>query len=304
MSYLLGLDASYAQGGDINFGAAKAAGYEFWLQRVSYAYPGQGCKLDTTGGTNYYGAQAAGFIVGGYHKIGWTDPITEADFFCKAMQPYAEGDLFAYDKEPTSDVPIPPNWAEWEQQFVQRVIDNTGGVKPFDYSNISMFNAMPRQGIVQDCAPWIAAPSFSFDADLPVNAVVMMQQGPTTQVPGIPHNVVDTDAFFGTREELLKYAYHAPAVIPQPEVAPAPSPAPEPAPQPQPVPGPEPAPQPSPAPAPDQTPVPAAVEPPVAPEPAHTPIPPSPAPVVVVTIKKSLLQRLLALLKLIFIGKE
>lgn len=273
MSYLLGLDASYAQGGDINFGAAKAAGYDFWLQRMSYAYPGQGCKNDTTASTNYYGAKSAGFIVGGYHKVGWTDPIAEAEFFVKAMSPLDEGDLLAYDKEPKSDVVIPANWAEWEQQFVQHVHDLTG-VWMFDYSNISMFNTMPRQGAVTNCGPWIAAPSYSFDATLPVNGVVIMQQGPTAQVPGVPHNVVDTNAFFGTREDLLKYAYHVQDQTPQ--ATPAPSAAPEPAAQPEPVSEPQPTP-----PAPEPTPAPEATKPEPQPVVVETPTqlvisPPSP----------------------------
>lgn len=224
---ILGLDVSYAQGTITDFAAAHAAGYEFMLIRMSYAYPGQACKFDIKAARNYTGAKAAGFIVGGYHKVGWTDPIVEADFFLQAMSPLADGDLLAYDKEPNSDVPIPPNWSEWEQAFVQRIHDRTG-VWPFDYSNISMYNAMPREGVVANCGPWVAAPDWSFDAALPVKDVVMLQQGPTVQVPGIPDNVTDTDAFFGTKEQLLSYAYKTPQPSPGP-ADPVTPPVPEPA---------------------------------------------------------------------------
>jgi GH25 family lysozyme M1 (1,4-beta-N-acetylmuramidase) len=261
MSYILGLDASYAQGGNIDFSAAKAAGYEFWLQRMSYAYPGQGCKNDTTASTNYYGAQAAGFVVGGYHKVGWTDPIAEADFFIQAMSPLAENDLLAHDMEPSSDVPIPPNWSDWEQAYVQRIHDRTG-VWSIRYENISMNNSMARQGVVTNSASWVAAPSFGWDDTLPVSVPVIIQQGPTTRIPGIPDNVTDTDAFFGDgdtnalRAELVKLGYHA--QIPQPSPPSAPTP---------------PTPTPSPMPVPDPTPP---VVPP--PQPAPVPTPPVPEP--------------------------
>lgn len=226
MGYILGLDVSYAQGTITDFVAAHAD-YEFMLIRMSYAYPGQACKFDNKAARNYEGAKAAGFIVGGYHKVGWTDPIVEADFFLEAMSPLADGDLLAYDKEPNSDVTVPPNWSEWEQAFVQRIHDRTG-VWPFDYSNISMYNAMPREGVVVNCGPWVAAPSWSFDAALPVKDVVMLQQGPTAQVPGIPDNVTDTNAFFGTKEQLLSYAYKTPQPTPGP-ADPVTPPVPEPA---------------------------------------------------------------------------
>lgn len=270
MGYILGLDVSYAQGNITDLMAARNAGYDFMLIRMSYAYPGQDPKFDTKAARNYQLAIAAGFITGGYHKIGWTDPIVEADFFLKAMSPLADGDLLAYDKEPNSDVPIPPNWSEWEQAFVQRIHDQTG-VWPFDYSNISMYNAMPREGVIVNCAPWVAAPDYSWDAALPVKDVVMLQQGPTVQVPGIPDNVTDTDAFFGTKEQLLSYAFKTP------------QPTPEPTPQPS-DPTPAPVSQPTPPTVPETPPVAPADTPPVVQPPEPTPqgsgTPPEPNPVV------------------------
>lgn len=233
MSYILGLDTSYAQGTNIDYQAVKDAGYSFVLQRMSYSYPGQPGKFDTTAAQNYRGFQSVGMVVGGYHKIGWTDPIVEADLFLSAMSPLAENDLLAHDMEPSSDVPIPPNWSEFEQAYVKRIYDRTG-IWSIRYENISMNNSMPKQGVVVNCPSWVAAPSFSWDATLPVSTVVVIQQGPTVRVPGIPANVCDTDAFFGEGgpeqllDELRKLGYHAPEAstpMPTPPSAPSTSPA-------------------------------------------------------------------------------
>lgn len=234
MSYILGLDGSQFQGTGIDFNQVKAAGYQFWLQRMSYSYPGQPNKYDPSANANYNGASAAGMIVGGYHKIGWTDPIAEADFFIGAMSPLAENDLLAFDEEPSSDVPIPDNWSQWEQAFVQRIHDRTN-VWALNYKNISMFDGMPPQGVVTNCASWVAAPSFGWNDTVPVNVIVTIQQGPTAHIPGITANVCDTDAFFGEGstdqliEQLKKLGYHAsqPTPVPTPvPIPPAPTPTP------------------------------------------------------------------------------
>lgn len=256
MTYILGLDGSKWQGTNIDFNQVKAAGYQFWFQRMTYSYPGQPSKIDPTANHNYYAAKAASMVVSGYHKIGWTDPVAEADFFLAAMSPLAENDLLAHDIEPASDVAIPDNWAEFEQAYVQRIHDRTG-VWSIRYLNISMNNAMPPTGVVTNCASWVAAPSYGFDADLPVHVPVMFQQGPTAHVPGITANVCDTDAAFMTMEELLKYAYHAPQPAPEPTPTP---PAPEPVPTP-PVPTPVPIPVPDPTPVPTNPPTPTPVTP-------------------------------------------
>lgn len=220
MDYILGLDGSHWQGTGIDFNQVKSAGYDFWLTRISYSYPGQDGKYDETANADYEGAKAAGLVAGGYHKVGWTDPTAEADFFLKGMEPFVEGDLFAYDIEPNSDVVVPVNWSQWEEMFVRRIHDKTG-VWPFRYTNISMRNAMPPTGVVDNCAEWVAAPSYDFTARIPVDGVIAIQQGPAVHVPGVSANVVDTNAFFGTREQLLAYGYHTPAEAAQP-AAPAP----------------------------------------------------------------------------------
>lgn len=277
MSYIPGLDGSQFQGNP-DFNQVKAAGYEFWLQRMTYCYPGYptGGKIDPTAQSGYYNSKAAGLLPGGYHKVGWTDPIAEADFFLAAMSPLDEGDLLAHDMEPASDVAIPDNWSEWEQAYVQRIFDRAG-VYSMRYLNISMNNAMPPQGIVTNCASWVAAPSYGWNDTVPVSVPVTIQQGPTVHVPGITVNVVDTDAFFGEgdtnalRAQMVKLGYHAtPTPPPAPDPVPVP-PAPEPVPTPTPEPVPIPTPTPEPTPPPVVTPP---IEPPVVPP--NPPVEPAP----------------------------
>lgn len=231
MGYILGLDLSQFQGDNINFVQVRAAGNLFGFTRMTYAYPGQSMKIDPTANRNYYGMVSAGIKPGGYHKVGWTDPVAEADFFLAAMNPLADGDLLAYDMEPATDVAIPANWSEWEQAFVQRIFDRVA-VYPFRYENISMNNDMPKQGIVVNCPSWVAAPSFGWNDILPVSTTVVIQQGPAINISGINANVCDTDAFFapGTEAEILadldKYAYHVqqtPVEPPQPIQPPQPT---------------------------------------------------------------------------------
>lgn len=204
---ILGFDASQFQGTNISFPQVKAAGYLIGFTRMTYAYPGQPIKIDPTAGPNYYGMVSAGILPGGYHKIGWTDPIAEADAFVNAMSPLSPNDGLMYDMEPASDVSIPANWSEWEQQFVQRIFDRTH-TYPFRYENISMNNNMPKQGVVVNCPSWVAAPSYGWNATLPVSTPVVVQQGPAVHIPGITANVCDTDGFFfNSLEDYLKCTY-------------------------------------------------------------------------------------------------
>ena len=204
-------DASQFQGTNISFPQVKAAGYLIGFTRMTYAYPGQAIMIDPTASQNYYGMVSAGILPGGYHKVGWTDPIAEADAFVNAMSPLSKNDGLMYDIEPASGVAIPTNWSEWEQSYVQRVFDRTH-TYPFRYLNISMTNSMPKQGIVVNCPSWVAAPSYGWNSTLPVSVSVVIQQGPAIHIPGITANVCDTDMFFGSLEDYLKCTYQ-PATV-------------------------------------------------------------------------------------------
>ena len=309
MSYILGFDASQFQGTNISFPQVRAADYVFGFTRMTYAYPGQSIKVDPTAGKNYYGMVSAGILPGGYHKFGWTDPIAEADALVDAMSPLSGGDLLAHDMEPASDVPIPANWSEFEQAYVQRIHDRTG-VWSIRYENIFMNNSMPKQGVVVNCPSWVAAPSYGWNDTVPVNTPVIIQQGPAVHIPGITANVCDTDAFFGegTPEQLLaelrKLGYHAPT--PPQEVSNAtpqtqtPDPVPPASPQ-----EPTPAAAPSPSVPAETPPAPAETQPQ---EPAPAPVPvqrtvpapveaPTPQEAVAVITKPTLLQTIIAFIR-------
>jgi lysozyme len=199
-----------------------------------------GLYYDSKAALNYAHAVAAGKVVIGYHFAGGTDPIAEADFFIRAMSPLAENDVLCLDWEVHHSDPV-----GWCTQFVNHVHAVTG-VWPLVYMNMSTANAHDWSPVFNNCGYWCAAPSFGFDETLPVKYPQVAQQGPIV-------NGVDTDAFFGTVEQLKKYGYH----VQEPTPAPAPNPAPEPTPQPEPVPEPVPTP-PAPEPIPTPTPSPRA----------------------------------------------
>lgn len=228
-----------------------------------------GLYMDSQANANYGAAVAHGKVPIGYWFAGGTDPIAEAEYFLRCMAPLAENDVYALDWEIQHTDPV-----TWVNQFVSHIHDKIG-VWPLVYMNISTANAYDWAPVFNNCGFWCAAPSFGFDATLPVKYPQVAQQGPIV-------NGHDTDAFFGTVEELKKYGYHAPQASPPTVETP---PVPEPAPAPQPTPEPTP----SPVPEPDPTPVIVVKPPVVVSPPVH---------------KLSLLERLIAFLKLIFIGRK
>lgn len=228
-----------------------------------------GLYYDSRASLNYSHAIAAGKVVIGYHFAGGTDPVAEADFFIRAMSPLAENDVLALDWEVGHPDPV-----GWCTQFVNHVHDVTG-VYPLVYMNMSTANAHDWSSVFNNCGYWCAAPSFSFDATLPVKYPQVAQQGPIV-------NGVDTDAFFGTIDDLRKYGYHAQTPPPVPE------PVPQPVPSTPPVDVPEP---PLPTPTPPVTP-PVDVPP--------TPVPEAPGPVVSPSPAQSWVEKIIAFLKRIF----
>lgn len=255
MSQILFKDISQYQG-DYNMGANSDPAIA-----IKMGGGDAGLYMDSKANANYENAVKAGKVPIGYWFAGGGDPVAEADYFLRCMAPLAEDDVYALDWEIQHTDPV-----AWVLAFVNHIHDKIG-VWPLVYMNMSTANAYDWSPVFNNCGYWCAAPSYSFDATLPVKYPQAAQQGPIV-------NGVDTDAFFGTVDDLKKYGYH----VQTPQPTPAPSPTPEPAPQPTPVPQPEPTPQPSPT-----------------PEPPPVPVPePTPPPVVVVTtpkpgIKKELL---------------
>lgn len=278
MSYLKGVDVSQWQG-NINFDQA-APNLDFVLIKMSGG--DAGLYFDPKAAQNYEGFKPKNVVVGGYHFAGGTDPIGEAEKFNSAMSPWAEGDVPMLDWEvPHSN---PPAWCD---QFIDHLASKgiAGGIL---YMNLATLNAYDWSSPLSKWGLCLADWAVSPDANAPTNHVYVMQQySDSGTIPGIPTKV-DLDAFFGSKEQLTAYGYKAPQ--------PTPAPAPPPAPSPEPVP---------PAPAtPPVAPVPEAPAPPAVPDPPEVKPPVQTPPVVVGPKKLTLFQRIVAFLKLIFIGKD
>jgi hypothetical protein len=222
-------DISYAQGAynmDANNDPMimmKMSGGDGVSQRLYF---------DIQASRNYNNAIRTGKLPFMYHFYGGGDPIAEADWFLRAVSPLAPGDGLAIDVErgtwwnPQTD----PNAVAKVKAFVTHIHDVTG-VWPWVYMNMSTANMYDWSSVLDKCGYWCAAPSFSFDDTLPVKYPQIAQQGPIV-------NSVDTNAFFGTLDQLKKYTYQAPvAPVPEPPVPPVVTP---PVPTPEPTPIPEP----------------------------------------------------------------
>ena len=156
-----------------------------------------GLYYDTKANYNYNTARNAGKITGGYWFAGGNSPQSEADFFVQGMKPFNEYDLFELDWEINISDPV-----AWCQAFLNQVYVQTG-VHPLIYMDISRVNSYNWTPVLQTSGLWLAAPSIPYNANAPVNVTYVMQQGPVV-------NGIDQDVFFGTREELQAYGYHAP----------------------------------------------------------------------------------------------
>ena len=193
-------DVSYAQG---NYNMA-ANNDQIIAIRMSSG--DGGLHFDTHAAINYKAASAAGKVIINYHFAGTADPTAEANFFISAVQPFAENDIYALDIEQGQD-------AAWINTFAS-VVQAATGAWPLVYMNISTANST-YQG-THNLGLWLAAPSWGFNqtiTELNPGIVYVAQQGPIV-------NGVDSDAWFGTIEELKAYGYHAS----QPTPAPAPTP--------------------------------------------------------------------------------
>ena len=162
-----------------------------------------GNYFDNKAAQNYDGAVKAGKAVGGYWFAGGTDPVAEANFFMRCMEPLAENDVYALDWEVAH-----PNPVVWCLAFMQTVHDKIG-VWPLLYINLATLNAYDWSPVLATCGLWLADWAVSPDASIQTSHVYVMQQyadGPD----------YDRDAWFGTIDEFKAYGYHAPKPMPAP----------------------------------------------------------------------------------------
>lgn len=156
--------------------------------------------LDAQLDRNYANAVKAGKIPFMYHVAGNGSPNTEAQYFFEAVSPLAVGDGYALDLEPSC------NWTvaqvlTFVSQFYQ--LTNT---YPWIYMDISRCNASNWSTVLNLCGLWIAAPSYSFTANVPISYTYIAQQGPIV-------NGVDSDMAFMTLDEVKKYTYQGAPVV-------------------------------------------------------------------------------------------
>lgn len=214
MSAVSFVDISYAQG---NYNMAADPNPMIMMKASGFYTSAKTPYLDSQLTNNYANALKYNKIPFMYHFAGGADPLTEAQYFVRAISPLSVGDGYALDFE--IDLADPVSWA---LIFVQHIHDVTG-CYPWVYIDRARREAFDWSPVFNLCSEWIAAPDVSFDATISGVGVYVAQQGPIV-------NGVDTDEYFGTLESLRSYTYgyQAPAEVPQPVVAPTPTPEPAP----------------------------------------------------------------------------
>src|SRR5260221_464155 len=203
MSWIPGKDISQYQGGWQDTGEP--------IVIIKMSGGDAGLYMDSQAASNYNGAVGAGKAVGGYHFAGGTDPVAEANFYMRAMEPLAENDVYCLDWEVSN-----PNPVGWCLSFM-RTVHNKIGVWPLLYINLNTLNSFDWSPVLATCGLWLADWAVPPDAQIPTHHVYVMQQ--YADGPGY-----DRDAWFGTIEQFKAYGYHATQPPPTPPPTPLPAP--------------------------------------------------------------------------------
>jgi len=234
VSYFTFHDISYAQG-RYNMDADSAPVVE--MKMSGFFYGSKTPYMDVQATTNYGNAIRLNKTPICYHYAGGANPVTEAEYFVKAVSPLADGDIYELDYELTAEMGPPADPDSWCRAFADRVKELTGAY-PLLYTNTLIFlanNKFPKT--MEVCGLIIADYRFTPDQDVPCGHPYIIHQ--FTDSP------LDTNACFVSLDVLKKYARGANqpviTVVPQP-ITPAPQPAPLPEPTPAPTPVVQPAP--------------------------------------------------------------
>lgn len=202
-----------------------------------------GLYMDANANQNYERAIAAGKGVMGWHFAGGTDPVQEAQYAVRAMEPFAENDVYGIDWEVQHADPV-----GWVLSYITEFHTLTGAY-PIPYLNGSTINAYDWSPVFNLVLPWVAWWGISPDDNVPIKSAYIIQQYDNSGTVVSNGLRVDEDAVFLTLEEFKAHGYHSQPTPPpvQADPTPAPSPAPTPTtdPTPQPSPGPQSSPSPS-----------------------------------------------------------
>lgn len=197
MSYIIFHDVSQWQGNyNMNDGCPIVA--------IKMSGGDAGLYMDSQAANNYNHASALGKTILGYHFAGGTDPIAEADYFVRAMSPFAKYDIYALDWEVSNPDPV-----GWCSAFNNEVKSKTG-CWPIIYMNTSTCLAHDWNPVLADSGLWIADYRYTPDQDVPCGHPYIIHQ--YTDSP------LDTDACFIDIDTLKKYGYQGnqPVVVSSP----------------------------------------------------------------------------------------
>lgn len=208
-----GIDVAVYQG-VIDWPTVAASGVQF---AVIKSTEGVGYR-DPTFSANWYGAKAAGLVVGSYHfmraDLG-NNPKDEADWFLSVVGPVlGEGDFLCLDVEDFPNRPQPADLRGWVLTWLDYVFARVG-FRPLIYSTTGYLASHNLTGgpELAQFGIWIAdwrPPTTGFPApppDWPV--VALWQHSGSGSTPGIVGQV-DQDLFNGPVDRLKLYGKPTP----------------------------------------------------------------------------------------------
>lgn len=209
-----GLDVSTYQN-NVDWSQVAAAGYKFAITRINH-----GSVMDDTFDANWEGIKAAGMIRGAYQYFEPGDDVpTQAQIVIDKLGVLGPGDLPAViDVETTSGLG-PAAVAAAVGEWIELVEAGTGK-KPIIYTGRYFWQDNVATDAFADYPLWHAQypdacqPPSSGPPDCGVCANiadqwstwVFWQYTSSNNVPGITDNVVDTNVFMGSYEELVAFA--------------------------------------------------------------------------------------------------